>query len=95
MLVLSKVKEILLSNELKDEKIRIEGHTDWIGTESYNQVLSVNRATSVSNWFIKNSIAKNRVIVSGFGENVPIDTNTTKEGRQNNRRVEIVVERSS
>lgn len=78
--------------------IRIEGHTDSKGSDSYNQKLSVSRANSVRDWLIKNEGLKNmRFATSGFGANKPAISNTKPdgkddpEGRQKNRRVEIVI----
>lgn len=94
VLTLDKVLEILQYENFKSENVRIEGHTDWIGSESYNQTLSMQRATSVHDWFVENGVDKKRLSKSGFGEASPIDTNETDAGRQNNRRVEIKIKRS-
>lgn len=72
--------------------VKIEGHTDSIGSESYNQKLSLQRATSVAEAMIaKYDIPPKRVFIEGYGEVRPIDTNKTPEGRQNNRRVDILL----
>ena len=82
-----------MSNEINNEertgKLQIEGHTDSIGTESYNQELSERRAKSVEEEFKKNLTKEVEYEVKGYGETNPIDTNTTSEGRARNRRVEI------
>ena len=73
--------------------IQIVGHTDNTNTEEYNQVLSERRANSVRNEMIKRGIDPSRMIPIGRGELQPIDTNLTPEGKQNNRRVEFVVQK--
>lgn len=67
----------------------IEGHTDWTGTDTYNQGLSERRANSVKQWLIDNGISASRLQAVGYGESMPKFDNTTKEGRRLNRRVEI------
>lgn len=83
----------VMSNEINNEertgKLQIEGHTDSIGTESYNQELSERRAKSVEEEFKKNLTKEVEYEVKGYGETNPIGTNTTSEGRARNRRVEI------
>lgn len=86
------VKEI--SNELTKENatgtLKIEGHTDSIGTNEYNQKLSERRAQSVENEFKQNiTTDKIKYETRGYGEERPIADNATKEGRAKNRRVEI------
>ena len=72
-------------------QIEIEGHTDGIGTDDYNQRLSERRAASVSGYLKQQGIGQAIVATQGFGEGKPVATNGTAEGRQQNRRVEIVV----
>jgi OmpA-OmpF porin, OOP family len=67
----------------------IEGHTDSDGADAANQTLSDNRAAAVKNYLIDNGIATSRLSSRGFGEGSPIDTNATKAGKANNRRVEV------
>lgn len=67
----------------------IEGHTDWTGTEQYNQGLSERRANSVRQWLIDNGVTSGRLQSIGYGELKPKYDNSTKEGRRLNRRVEI------
>ena len=70
--------------------IRVEGHTDNKGTPAYNKKLSERRAASVVKWLTtKGKIDKSRLSSAGFGQEQPIDENTTEEGRKNNRRVEF------
>ncbi len=72
-------------------KIRINGHTDNVGKEEDNLVLSNNRAKAVYDFLIKNGISAGRLAYKGFGESKPIDTNDTEQGRQHNRRTEFEV----
>jgi outer membrane protein OmpA-like peptidoglycan-associated protein len=72
-------------------QIEIEGHTDAVGTDDYNQRLSERRAGSVSAYLREQGIGQAIVGTQGFGESKPVATNGTAEGRQRNRRVEIVV----
>ncbi|MBU2950117.1 OmpA family protein [Tamlana agarivorans] len=71
----------------------INGHTDSSGSDTLNQKLSENRASAVMTYLIENGISSSRLSHKGFGESNPIDDNTTKEGRRNNRRVEVVLVR--
>ncbi|HKJ65398.1 MAG TPA: OmpA family protein [Desulfopila sp.] len=68
---------------------QIFGHTDSIGPDAYNQKLSERRARAVFNYLVDNGIDKTRLKTRGFGESLPIAPNTTPEGRQKNRRVEV------
>lgn len=72
-------------------EIRIEGHTDNQNTEAFNQKLSEDRVQSVINYLKYQGIMGQRLTGKGFGESKPVDTNETPEGRQNNRRVEVIV----
>ena len=67
------------------------GHTDSIGTDAYNQRLSVRRAEAVKAYLVSKGIEKNRVYTEGKGEKQPVADNKTAEGRAKNRRVEIEV----
>jgi OmpA-OmpF porin, OOP family len=73
------------------EVIIAVGHTDSIGTDAYNQRLSVRRAESVKAYLVSKGIEKNRVYTEGKGEKQPVADNKTSEGRAKNRRVEIEV----
>ncbi len=73
------------------EVIIAVGHTDDIGTDAYNQKLSVRRAESVKAYLVSKGIEQNRVYTEGKGEKQPIASNKTAEGRAKNRRVEIEV----
>ena len=68
--------------------VELEGHTDSTGTDEYNMNLSTRRAENVKKELVeKFNIDASRISTSGFGESIPLDTNDTEEGRQNNRRV--------
>ncbi len=71
--------------------IHVVGHTDSVGSESYNMDLSVRRAQSVVNYFSGQGIAQNRLVAAGRGESEPRASNDTEAGRQLNRRVELYV----
>ncbi len=71
-------------------KIEIQGHTDKIGAEAYNQKLSENRARSVMNYLVMKGIEGKRLSIAGYGFTRPETTNETEEGRALNRRVELV-----
>ena len=73
------------------EVIIAVGHTDSIGSDAYNQKLSVRRAEAVKAYLVSKGIEKNRVYTEGKGEKQPVASNKTKEGRAKNRRVEIEV----
>jgi outer membrane protein OmpA-like peptidoglycan-associated protein len=73
-------------------KIKIEGHTDYIGTEKYNQGLSERRAGAVMKYLVKRGgIDGKRLTAVGYGESKPVASNKTNEGRAKNRRVEILI----
>ena len=67
----------------------IEGHTDSVGSKSLNQSLSERRANAVLGYLVQNGISGSRLTAYGFGEDYPIDSNATRSGRENNRRVEV------
>lgn len=71
--------------------LRIEGHTDDVGTDEHNQILSEKRAEAVKNFLVKKGVDKNKLETKGFGENRPIADNKTAAGRQQNRRVEMKI----
>jgi OOP family OmpA-OmpF porin len=73
------------------EVIIAVGHTDSVGTDGYNQKLSVERSEAVKAYLVSKGIEKNRVYTEGKGEKQPVADNKTTEGRAKNRRVEIEV----
>ncbi len=80
-----------LLNEMPTLKIEISSHTDSKGANDYNAKLSENRAKSVVNFLIKSGISPDRLVSKGYGEEKPISTNDTEEGRQLNRRTEFKI----
>jgi outer membrane protein OmpA-like peptidoglycan-associated protein len=69
----------------------VEGHTDSVGGDDYNQALSEHRAQSVRDYFVQQGISSANVEAHGFGKTEPIASNDTPEGRQQNRRVELIL----
>lgn len=88
--VLSKVVGILMV--APGYKLRIEGHTDSTGRPAINQKLSEERAISVFTYLAESGIAEDAMTPAGYGETQPIESNETAEGRQKNRRVEIIIQ---
>jgi outer membrane protein OmpA-like peptidoglycan-associated protein len=86
---LSKIAGVLLAHQ--NLQVAVEGHTDSVGRDSYNQGLSERRANSVRDYLLRQGIAPAAVATSGFGEGQPLVSNDSAAGRQQNRRVEIVV----
>lgn len=83
-----------LSNQIRGinlEVIIAVGHTDSVGSDAYNQRLSVRRAEAVKAYLVTKGIERNRVYTEGKGEKQPVADNRTREGRAQNRRVEIEV----
>jgi outer membrane protein OmpA-like peptidoglycan-associated protein len=72
-------------------QVDVEGHTDSVGGETYNQRLSEGRADSVRTYLLRQGIAPTAVATAGFGEAQPVASNATAAGRQQNRRVELVI----
>jgi len=86
---LAKVAGILLSH--RGLKLQVEGHTDSVGATDYNQRLSENRAGSVRTYLVEQGMPANAIGTAGFGETSPVASNDTPTGRQQNRRVELIV----
>ncbi|HVH88514.1 MAG TPA: OmpA family protein, partial [Terriglobales bacterium] len=86
---LAKVAGILLA--YPDLKVQVEGYTDSTGTPEYNQRLSEQRAMTVRDYLTAQGININNVTAQGFGQNDPVASNATAAGRQQNRRVQMVV----
>ncbi|TFH87829.1 glycine zipper 2TM domain-containing protein [Billgrantia azerbaijanica] len=74
-----------------DTRVNIAGHTDSTGDAGYNQRLSEQRAQSVGNYLGQAGVARNRLAMTGYGENQPVASNDTEQGRAQNRRVEITL----
>ncbi len=78
-------------NNYPKSQVIIKGHTDSEGSESFNQQLSEQRADRVRNFIISEGVAPSRITSLGFGESLPVATNATRDGRSQNRRVEIEI----
>jgi outer membrane protein OmpA-like peptidoglycan-associated protein len=86
---LAKISGILLAHP--GLTLQIEGHTDSVGSDEFNQQLSEQRAGSVRDFLAEQGVGDSSMTARGFGKTQPVATNDTPEGRQRNRRVEIVV----
>jgi outer membrane protein OmpA-like peptidoglycan-associated protein len=86
---LAKVSGIVLAYQ--GLRLAVEGHTDSIGTDEYNRRLSEQRADAVRDYLVQQGITCDVITASGFGKSEPVASNETPEGRQQNRRVELVV----
>ena len=71
--------------------VEVAGHTDSTGAEEYNQGLSERRANSVKDYLVSKGVQAQRLQAKGYGESMPVASNDTKEGRAENRRVELIV----
>lgn len=78
-------------NEYHARTVIIEGHTDNVGSENINYSLSQRRANSVMAYLVRQGIAADRIVAYGKGEDFPISDNDTEAGRQQNRRVEVII----
>ncbi len=72
-------------------KIEIAGHTDSVGDDESNMKLSQDRAQAVKDYLVRKGVAAKRVVAKGYGETRPVASNDTPEGRQKNRRTEVVI----
>jgi len=88
---LDQVADVLLTTP--ERNLTVEGHTDSQGSDSYNLDLSQRRADEVRNHLVQRGYQADRIKALGLGEGTPIADNASPEGRANNRRVEIVIER--
>ena len=86
---LDKLSTIL--QKYPDTDIEIQGHTDNVGTENYNEGLSERRASAVSSYLRSKGISSSRLKTVGYGESAPKYANTTEDGRSQNRRVEFLI----
>ena len=85
-------KAVEFVKKYPNSKVKIEGHTDSIGSEKYNQKLSERRAEAVQNYLIqKGAVKKTNISTVGYGESKPIAENKTAKGRAENRRSEIMI----
>jgi outer membrane protein OmpA-like peptidoglycan-associated protein len=84
-------KLIAFLNEYPSRTVMIEGYTDNVGSEDYNQGLSQRRADAVKTHLVGQGIGSIRLIAAGKGENAPVAGNDSPEGRQQNRRVEVII----
>jgi OOP family OmpA-OmpF porin len=86
--VLREMVTVLTSNP--SWRMRIEGHTDNVGTKALNDELSTRRSASVETWLVAHGVEKSHLAHAGYGDVRPVADNTTAEGRAKNRRVELV-----
>lgn len=77
--------------ESPNVRVAVEGHTDAVGTEMYNEKLSVRRAEAVFRYLVNHGVAPQRLEVAGYGKSRPVADNETESGRAQNRRVELHV----
>jgi len=85
--VLQQILDLLKKNPT--QKLEVQGHTDNVGGDAYNQTLSEARAKAIVTWLTQHGIAADRLTAKGFGKTKPIADNATDAGRAKNRRVEI------
>jgi OOP family OmpA-OmpF porin len=85
--VLRQVAELLTKDKIL--KIEVQGHTDNVGGDTYNQTLSEARARAVADWLTNHGVAAERLSARGYGKTKPVADNNNDEGRAKNRRVEI------
>ena len=88
--LLARVGAALVSNDLADFRFSVEGHTDSVGPESYNATLSQERAEAVKAFLIARGVSEQKLATVGHGESRPVASNGDDEGRQRNRRVELI-----
>ena len=84
-------KAVDAMNKYDQIRIEIQAHSDSMGEASYNQYLSEQRANSVRDYMIGKGIAADRMVAKGYGESKPIADNSTRDGRAQNRRVELKI----
>jgi OOP family OmpA-OmpF porin len=80
---------VVIAGYCADKRLEVSGHTDWIGSDAYNQALSERRAVAVVNALISFGVDRARLEAKGYGESMPLASNETEEGRFLNRRIEI------
>ncbi len=84
-------KLVNLLADYPNASLIVDGHTDATGTEEYNQWLSEKRAESVKKYMADHGVNGSRITTNGYGQTKPIAANNTKDGRQQNRRVEVTI----
>ena len=89
---LNAVAAKIKADNINVDQIKVTGHASAIGEEAYNQGLSERRAAAVKAYLIENGIDSGRIVTLGMGERQPVASNSTPEGRAQNRRVEVDVE---
>jgi len=82
-------------NKYQDRSVVIEGHTDSVGSEDSNASLSQRRADAVRSFLVNQGVAPGRIIASGKGEDSPVASNDSSSGRQQNRRVEVIIQNAA
>ncbi|MDP3859293.1 MAG: OmpA family protein [Stagnimonas sp.] len=87
--ILDNAASVVNSGEYKSLLINVSGHTDWIGSEGYNQALSERRANAAKTYLIKQGVDASRIRTFAFGETTPVADNESAEGRAKNRRAEV------
>ncbi len=87
--IVERIGKALLSVDI--QRVRVDGHTDASGKAEYNQLLSLRRATSVSNVLVMVGMRRENITLRGMGSRTPVASNDTQAGRTENRRVSIVV----
>lgn len=90
---LGKVRQVIA--DLGPSKVTIEGHTDSVGSKTKNQTLSEGRAAAISSYLVSNGVAQADISTVGYGDTRPLVSNKTKEGRAQNRRVDVIIEPTS
>lgn len=75
-----------------EQRIIVEGHTDNVGSDELNMSLSLRRAEAVKSYLINKGVNESMISATGKGKNFPVTSNSTPEGRQKNRRVEVIIE---
>ncbi len=81
----------ILANHQEIKKLRVEGHTDSVGSDSFNMKLSQQRAQAVFDYLVKQGVPAEMLIARGFGETMPIAPNNTRRGKEQNRRVAFTI----
>jgi outer membrane protein OmpA-like peptidoglycan-associated protein len=82
---------VALLIDIPSLKIEISGHTDNVGSESFNEILSQRRADAVVSFLVGKGVDKNRLSAKGYGQSKPVESNYTDEGRAQNRRTEFEI----